>query len=621
MNTPTPPREPDQTPAADDEVIGRAFRRSALVIVLVLAAVAAWFMVQRMGSDPEQVQEAALSGPELRAPATERHPPQVRFTDITRQAGIDFVHVNGAYGDKLLPETMGGGVAFLDYDGDGDQDLLFVNASYWPGHAPEGAEPPTMALYRNDGAGRFEDVTRGSGLDVGFYGMGVAVGDYDGDGDVDVFITAVGPNHLFRNDAGVFREVGTEAGVAGSPQDWGTSAAFLDYDNDGDLDLFVANYVHWTREIDFEIDFRLTGIGRAYGPPTTFEGSYPYLYRNEGNGRFTDVSAEAGVQVDNPATGRPMGKALGITPMDVDRDGWMDLFVANDTVRNFFFRNQGDGLFREEGVEIGMAFDRNGAATGAMGSDAAYYRNDEGIALAVGNFANEMTSFYVSQGDPSQFADQAIGDGIGPGSRKALTFGLFFFDYDLDARLDLFQTNGHLEEQINVVQPSQHYAQPPQLFWNCGPDCPSTFVEVPTESLGALATPVVGRGASYADIDADGDLDIVITQVGRRPLLLRNDQGLDHHWLRVRLRGQGANREAIGARIELSATGETQRRQVMPTRSYLSQVELPVTFGLGRAPELGSLRITWPDASVQVIPDPGTDTELVVEQGSSQTLP
>lgn len=614
MNRPDPAKDP--IPTGDDEVIGRAFRWSALAIVLMVVVAAAWWVVQRMGSDAEQIQEATLSGPELHPETAERHPPQVRFTDVTRQAGIDFVHVNGAYGDKLLPETMGGGVAFLDYDGDGDQDLLFVNADYWPGHTPEGAEPPTMALYRNDGSGRFEDVTKGSGLDVGLYGMGVAVGDYDGDGDVDVFITALGPNHLFRNEAGVFREVSAEAGVAGSPEDWGTSAAFFDYDRDGDLDLFVANYVRWSKEIDFEIDFRLTGIGRAYGPPTSFEGSYPYLYRNEGDGRFSDVSAKAGVQVDNPATGRPMGKALGLTPMDVDGDGWMDLFVANDTVRNFFFHNLGDGLFREEGVEVGMAFDRNGAATGAMGSDAAYYRNDTDIALAVGNFANEMTSFYVSQGDPSQFADQAIGDGIGPGSRKALTFGLFFFDYDLDGRLDLFQTNGHLEEQINVVQPSQHYAQPAQLFWNCGPDCPSTFMEVPAESLGALATPVVGRAASYADMDGDGDLDIVITQVGRRPLLLRNDQGLGHHWLRVRLHGQGANRDAIGAWIELNANGETQRRQVMPTRSYLSQVELPVTFGLGPTPELGSLRITWPDGTVQVIPDPGTDTVLAVEQAS-----
>jgi hypothetical protein len=582
-----------------------------LVIVILGVLVAYLYRGQEGGS---LVEEKAVEGPKIPESIVQIDPPTVRFTDITAQSGIDYVHINGAYGDKLLPETMGGGVAFLDYDNDGDQDLLFINSNYWPEHVPQNAARPTMVLYRNDGTGRFEDVTGGSGLDVSFYGMGVAVGDYDNDAQIDIFITAVGENHLFHNNDGVFEDVTAAAGVSGAPGDWSTSAAFLDVDNDGDLDLFVANYVRWSKEIDFEIDFRLTGIGRAYGPPTTFAGSHPILYRNEGGGRFTDVSQSAGVQVNNPATGQPMAKSLAVSPIDIDNDGWMDLFVANDTVQNFFFHNQGDGVFQEEAVMLGLAFDRNGSATGAMGSDASHYRNDADLGLAVGNFANEMTSLYVSQGDLSLYADEAIGDGIGPASRRALTFGLFFFDYDLDGRLDLLQANGHLEEEINLIQPSQHYAQAAQLFWNCGAECPTQFIEVTAKESGDLQTPVVGRGASFADIDSDGDLDIVITQVGRRAVLLRNDQQLGHHWLQVRAVGRTVNRDAIGAWIELFTEESTQRRQVMPTRSYLSQVQLPVSFGLGKVQKVDMVRVKWPDGSSREISNVALDSVLVVEQ-------
>ncbi|MEN8131729.1 MAG: CRTAC1 family protein [Pseudomonadota bacterium] len=600
-----------QKPKGDDSIIGKAFRRSVITMIVIIAL----GVLLYRGDDGEQiVEERAVEGPKVVEYPLQVQPPVVRFTDITEKAGIDFVHVNGAYGDKLLPETMGGGVAFLDYDKDGDQDLLLVNSRYWSGHVPPGAATPTMALYRNDGTGHFEDVTVGSGLDRGFYGMGVAVGDYDNDSQVDVFITAVGENHLFRNNSGVFEEVTASAGVGGRASDWSTSAAFIDVDNDADLDLFVGNYVQWSKEVDFQIDFRLTGIGRAYGPPTTFAGSYPYLYLNDGEGRFSDVSAAAGIQVNNPATGEPMAKSLGVMPVDIDGDGWMDLFVANDTVQNFFFYNQGDGHFQEQGVVFGLAFDRNGSATGAMGADASFYRNDADLGLAVGNFANEMTSLYVSQGDPTLYADEAIGDGIGPASRRALTFGLFFFDYDLDGRLDLMQANGHLEEEINLVQPSQHYAQPAQLFWNCGADCPAQFVEVAAGQSGDLNTSLVGRGASFADIDGDGDLDVVITQVGRRPLLLRNDQSLGHHWLRVKPVGRTVNRDGIGTWIEVVTEDRTQRRQVMPTRGYLSQVQLPVTFGLGKAQGIEVVRMRWPDGSVQELKDVAVDSVLVVEQ-------
>lgn len=603
-------RSEDPLVPEDDRAIGRFFRWSIALFGLAAMAVGAAWQVAHRAPAEEAVVEAPVAGPRAPEPVAAVAPPSVEFRDVTKASGIDFVHENGATGDKLLPETMGGGCAFFDADADGDPDLLLVNSTLW------GADStgPTTAFYLNDGSGRFENASAGSGLDVSAYGMGVAVGDYDADGLVDVFLTSVGRNRLFRNQGGRFREVTESAGVAGDADAWSTGAAFLDYDRDGDLDLFVVNYVRWSAEIDFEIDFQLTGIGRAYGPPTTFEGTYPNLYRNDGDGTFTDVSAQGGVQVANPATGLPVAKSLAVAPVDVDLDGWIDLLVANDTVQNQFFHNRGDGSFEEQGVRLGIAFDRNGSSTGAMGIDTAWFRNDADLGVAIGNFANEMTSFYVSQGTPLQLADEAIGTGIGPPSRLALTFGLFFFDYDLDGRLDLLQVNGHLEDEINRVQPSQSYEQSPQLFWNAGPEAPRTFVAVPAASSGDLAAPLVGRAAAFADIDSDGDLDILITQVGRRPQLLRNDQDLGNHWLRVRLIGSGANRDAIGARVDLVTEGTRQRRLVMPTRSYLSQVELPITFGLGASRRVESLTVTWPDGSTRSIANPAIDSVLVVEQ-------
>jgi hypothetical protein len=296
----------------------------------------------------------------------------------------------------------------------------------------------------------------------------------------------------------------------------------------------------------------------------------------------------------------------------------MDLLVANDTVGNFFFHNRGDGTFEEVGAMYGLAYDRMGQATGAMGVDAAEYRGDGELGFVIGNFANEMTSLYVSQGDPTLFADESIGEGIGAASRAALSFGVFLFDYDLDGRLDVLQTNGHLEEEINTVDPSQNYRQPAQLFWNAGPEARSTFVQVDSETTGALGQPIVGRGSAYADVDLDGDLDVALFQVGDRLLLLENQQQLGHHWLRVELVGdpaQGVPRDAIGARVELTAGGKTQVRHVMPFKSYLSQSQLPVTFGLGEATQVESLKVVWPNGEEQGVDDVPVDGRVVVRQG------
>ncbi len=595
----------------DDTVIGRAFRWSLVVILVVGAAVAVVVLLARRSPPAvEAVERRPVEAPPPLQPAGEEVP-EAPFTDVTAEAGIRFVHLNGARGEKLLPETMGGGVAFLDHDGDGDQDLLLVNSDRWPGDPGPRA---TMALYSNDGRGRFRDVTAASGLAIPFYGQGVAAGDADGDGRTDLFVSSLGPDHLFLNRGGRFEETTARAGVAGEPDSWGTSAGLFDYDRDGDLDLFVCNYVQWSREIDLNLNFTLNGTDRAYGPPKQYQGVHSYLYRNEGGGRFTDVSAEAGIQVENPATGQPMGKALGVIFVDVDRDGWLDVFVANDTVQNFLFRNEGDGTFEEVGSISGVGFDNSGMATGAMGIDAADFGNDGVLGVGIGNFANEPTSFFVQQGDPWQFVDVSAAEGIGSPSMLKLKFGVFFFDYDLDGRLDLLQANGHLEEDINEIQPSQHYRQPAQLFWNSGRTDRPRFVCVDEGKTGDLARPIVGRGAAYADIDADGDLDVVLAQSGGSPLLLRNDQRTGHHWLRVRLAGGRAGREAIGARVDLTAGGVRQSRVVMPTRSYLSQVELTVTFGLGGLDRVEGLEVTWPDGRVQEVTVEAVDTTLVIEQ-------
>lgn len=577
---------------------------SLFIIAMILAGIAFFYLVPQPSAVQKTETEASLPITILSAPAKNPH---ARFTDISEQAGIHFVHINGAYGEKLMPETMGSGVAFFDYDNDHDQDLLLVNARYWEGHEPAGAARPTTMLYQNDGQGHFQPVS--VGLELYQYGMGVAVGDYDNDGWVDVYLTALGNNHLLHNQQGQFIEVTETAGVAGLPEEWSTTAVFFDMDNDGDLDLFVGNYVQWSRKIDLEIDFRLTGLGRAYGAPKNFVGSNSRLYRNEGNGQFIDLSDN--IAVHDPHSGRPVGKALGVATVDYDSDGLLDLFIANDTVRNFLLHNLGNGRFEEIGGLEGFAFDRNGKATSAMGIDASWYRNDQELGIATGNFANEMNSLYVTADGLAPFVDEAVLEGYGPNSRLALTFGIFFFDYDLDGWQDLLLANGHLENDINQVQPSQHYAQPAQLFRQCA-DCEQRFI--PVEQSGDLTQPLVARAASYADIDNDGDLDILLTQAGRASRLFRNDQSANNHWLRVKLIGKTVNRDAIGAQLELTANGVMQHRLVMPTRSYLSQVELPVSFGLGKTDQIDALKITWPDGSVQNVEVNQIDTTLQIEQ-------
>lgn len=601
----------------DDAAIGRALKFS-VVIILFAVAIACGVTFWMLRPPPEK---GAVVTPmkDLNIRNTAQvELPKVKFTDITSAAGIKFKHVTGGYGEKLLPETMGSGAAFFDYDNDGDQDLLLVNSSYWAWKRPDGSEKdtPTSALYQNDGKGKFTDVTTAAGLDLTCYGMGVAIGDYNSDGWLDVFITSVGQNHLLKNDHGKFTDVSAAAGVAGMPEQWSTSCGFVDYDNDGLLDLFVCNYIKWSRKIDQSLGSTLDGENRAFAPPVPFEGAHCYLYHNEGDEKFKDVSAEMGIQVRNSATQVPVGKSLGVSFADLDRDGYTDIIVANDTVQNFLFHNLKGKKFEEVGQKSGIAYGPEGQARGAMGCDVAAFRPNGTYGILIGNFANEPTSLFATQDvrNPMQFTDEALSSGIGPQSRLELKFGVFFFDYDLDGRLDILTANGHLEEDIAKVQTSQRYKQPPQLFWNAG-EGDSEFVRIPGDSLSTdFTATMVGRGSAFADIDGDGDLDFVFTGSGSNPRLMRNDQELKHHWLRLQLKGKGKNPFAFGARVEVVIDGTVQERLVSPTRGYLSQSELPVTFGLGNHEKVEKITIYWHDGTKQDIVDLKVDKIHVIDQ-------
>lgn len=605
-------KQPQFEEERDDAIVGRAFIWSSIFFLSVLTAGASYVYWKSNQKQPVIEKKTEYVKPNRRKPVSVEIP-QMTFTDITAAAGIHFQHESGAAGEKLLPETMGGGCAFLDFDGDGDQDILFVNSCRWPwDNRPENIAP-TQALYENEGDGHFTDVTRDVGLDATFYGQGVAVGDYDSDGDIDIFFSNLGPNKLFRNDGGKFVDATAEARVAGGDEEWSTSCGFLDYDNDGDLDLFVANYVKWNREFDKVQKFTLTGGERAYGRPQNFLGTFPYLYRNDG-GKFTEVGELAGLHVKNPARKEfAVAKSLGVTFIDLDQDGYLEIFVANDTVQNFLFHNKRDGTFEEVAVLHNCAYDKDGNARGGMGADAARIRDGEHVAIAVGNFSNEMTAFFVSRDDSMDFSDEANSTGLGPQSRLELKFGTLFVDVDLDGRPDIVGANGHLENEINKVQSSQQYAQPPHFFWNCGPESPTEFVPVPESKCGGeFLKRMVGRGSATADIDGDGDLDLLFAAVNSPPRLLRNDQHLGNHWLRVLVTGLNGNASAIGAQVELKLKTGTRLGQVMPTRSYLSQSELPVTFGLGSIDTIEQVKVTWPGGKSRTIESPKVDQLLKV---------
>jgi hypothetical protein len=523
---------------------------------------------------------------------------QITFRDITTQAGIHFTHNNGAFGKKWLPETMGPGCAFIDYDNDGYPDIVLINGSDFPGHAHAAS---TLKLYHNNGNGTFTDVTAKSGLAVPMFGFGVAVGDYDNDGFDDLFITALGQSHLFRNNGnGTFTDVTKNAGMWG-PSEFSTSAAWVDYDRDGKLDLVVANYVQWTS--DGDIYCTLDGSHKSYCTPESYKGASARLWHNLGSGKFEDATAKANF-FDSTS------KSLGVAILDVNNDGWPDILLSNDTQPNKLYVNKKNGTFEEKGVAAGIAFSEDGVARAGMGVDAADYDRSGHPSLIITNFSNQMISLYHNEGN-GLFVDEAPRSEVGRASLITLGFGCFFFDYDNDGWPDILIADGHIEDQIEKVQKRVSFAEPPHLFRNLGG---GKFQEVTQQMGAAFASPKVARGAAYADIDNDGTLDVLMTTNAGRAYLFSND-GSTNHSLRIKLVGTKSNRDGIGAVAHLTTGSDKQWQMLRSGSSYLSQSELVLTFGLADKTKADAIEIAWPSGTTDKLSNINADQTITVQEG------
>lgn len=525
--------------------------------------------------------------------------PGVRFTDVTREAGIHFLHNNGAFGKFYLPETMGSGCAFFDFDNDGWEDLLLVNGMDWPDHRRHRS---TMALYRNNHNGTFEDATREAGLDFEFPGMGVAIGDYDNDGWDDFYISGLGGGRLFHNEGnGRFRDVTLECGIHSAG--FGTSCAWADFNRDGKLDLFLCNYAKWSEGTDAFCSF--DGLHKNYCRPAVYPPDTCQLFLNVGNGSFRDVTEEAGIY-------SPSCKALGVVVVDYDLDGWPDIFVTNDTMPNRLYHNNKDGTFTEVGLGAGVALDTNGLARAGMGVDAADIDHSGYPSFVVGNFSMEMLGLFRNHGG-KYFVDEAEATGIGASSLYSLTFGCLFFDFDLDGHEDILAANGHIMTNIHDLDPRFTYPQSALLYRNQGD---GTFVQMTREKVGPdLFIPLVGRGLACGDFDGDGDLDVLITQNNGPARLLRNDRSNDNHWLRIRLVGTKSNKNGYGAVIKVTTNSLVQTKTVKSNCSYCSQSQPAVTFGLGKTAQLESVGIIWPSGLRETYEGIGVDQAFTAVEG------
>ena len=581
--------------------------RTALLAVGLLAPAAS----SCGGDDPETAEPPSYTQtrPGFTTRAGGDASTSIRFTDVTAQARVDFMHATGAFGEKWMPETMGSGVIVLDYDADDWPDLFFVNSTGWEGRAED--RGATSVLLRNLGDGTFRDVTAETGLGRPIYGMGGAAADYDADGDTDLYVTAVGDNRLYRNDGESFTEVTRETGTEGNAPDatdpaWSTAAAWFDADGDGWLDLLVCNYVDWTPETD--LFFTRDGVNKSYATPEEYNGESCRLLRNEsastgGGGssapggfsapgattqtaarRFRDVTAEAGL--DNPE-----GKSLGIVIDDFTGDGLPDVAIANDTYQNFLYENLGEGRFADVALDAGVAFDEFGRARAGMGVDVGDILNRGQLSIAIGNFSNEPVSLFT-QIQEGLFQDLAGSARLTRSTLLPLTFGLRFADLDMDRYVDLVLGNGHIEPEIEAIQGDVTFAQPPQLFLN---DRRGTFVDAGALVGGGFDEPIVARGVATLDYDRDGDQDLVISTNGGPAKLLRNDLEPGAGWVRLRLEGAHPNLGAIGATVQVFVGDVAQRFVVSTTSSYLSQSETnPVLAGLGGAPRADSVVVVWP---------------------------
>lgn len=522
----------------------------------------------------------------------------IHFDDVTRAAGIHFVHNNGAFGKKWLPETLGPGVAFIDVKGDGWQDILFVNGEDWPGHLRHGATIP--ALYRNNHNGTFTDVTRESGLAVPMFGMGVAAGDYDNDGHDDIFITAYGQSHLFHNNGnGTFTDVTKKAGLWG-PNEFSTGAAWVDYDRDGRLDLLVANYVQWSPEKDLYCT--LDGKTKSYCTPESYPGTSVRLWHNNGDGTFTDATKQAGLYDTT-------SKSLGIAVLDVNQDGLPDIVISDDTQPNKLYINNGNGTFTEKGIPAGIGFSEAGVARAGMGVASADYDRSGYPSLIITNFSNQMMALYHNEKN-GLFVDEAPQSSVGHDTLLTLGFGCFFFDYDLDGWPDMYVADGHLDESIERVQQNVRFAEPPHLFHNLSH---GKFEDVASKMGKEFDAPRVARGAAYGDVYNNGALDVVITTNGGSAALFRNT-GATNHSLRIKLEGTKSNRDGIGAVVTVAAGGDTTTKMLTSGSSYLSSSELVLTFGLGSHTQADSVEIHWPSGQAEHLSSVAADRIIRVKE-------
>jgi hypothetical protein len=558
--------------------VSRSLRNAAAAAALVLASCAAC-----------KKHEAARPSP-TPAPEPTSVPSAIRFEDVTESAGVRFVHVNGAFGKKWMPETMGSGVAAFDADGDGRLDLLFVNGRWWKEDPRPHPDSPALAFYRNvtepGGALRFVDATKESGLGVSMYGMGAAVGDVNGDGAPDVLVTGLGGNRLFLNDGkGRFKEATKGSGLEGGG--WATSAAFGDFDGDGVLDVFICEYVKWTPETD--LFCTLDGTRKSYCTPERYPGTTSRLYKGLGGGKFKEITKESGIT-------NPLGKALGVAVRDVDGDGRLDIAVANDTAPNNLFHNErtenGIPIFRDVAVERGVSVGEDGRSRGAMGIAFADTKGDGGSSLVVGNFSNEMWSFWSAGPKGDLFVDESVVSGLGRTSLLPLTFGVAFADFDLDGILDVVGANGHVENTVHDVQPMTTYEQAPLLFRGVGG---GKFADVTQQAGASFTRPIVGRGLAVADLDGDGRPDLVITENGGKAHVFRNTTDTKNASVALRLEGK-----AIGARVTCRAGGKMRVDEVSGGDGYLSVNERVLRLGLGTAKALDFATVRWPDGKTSV---------------------
>ena len=528
---------------------------------------------------------------------------RVTFLDVAARAGITFRHDNASSAEKYLIETMGSGCGWIDYDQNGLLDLYLVNGAATRVYKPP--QPMPGALYRNNGDGGFTDVTAKAGVGAeGLFGMGVAVGDYDNDGFPDLFVLGYGRCILYHNNGdGTFTDVTARAGVQNSGL-WASSAAWFDYDNDGKLDLIIANYVDWSPERNFYCGDRGPGM-RSYCHPDDFHGQPPTLYHNNGDGTFTDVSKSSGV-------GLKGGNGLGVVTFDYDNDGWQDIFIANDHMPNFLFHNNRDGTFREVGYQAGVAVSADGQFEAGMGTDAADTTGSGRLDLIVGHLDMQLARVYQNLGDQT-FEDATLRSKLSYSTYHMSTFGARFMDYDNDGWRDLFLANGHVLDNIERYHADTKYAEPKMMFRNTG----SGIFENVSDQLGSdFQLPRVSRGAAIGDFDNDGDLDILINNCGQTPQLLRNDGGNANHWLEILLIGTKSNRDGVGARVKVIAGDLVLYDQRKGGMSYQSAQDPRLHFGLGQGSNVDLIEILWPSGSTTKLANIKADQIIAVKEAA-----